>query len=196
MADFGLSRSFAGSFSENLTPTVVTRWYRPPELLFGAKNYSYGVDMWSIGCIFAELFLLNPYFPGDNDIDQLSTIFQAMGTPTLKQWPTMKNLPYYIEFTECKGTPFRNVLTAASSDAIDLLEKLLVYDPSKRISAKDALNHPFFKNGDYTPIDKLPLPIESNDEKIVHVTNVRNVRDEIKDSDGMEIVTKLNFDEI
>ena len=63
------------------------RWYRPPELLFGCRYYGTGVDIWSVGCIFAELMLRIPYLPGESDMDQLKTIFRALGTPTEEDWP-------------------------------------------------------------------------------------------------------------
>lgn len=153
--------------------------------------------MWSVGCIFAELFLLNPYFPGENDLDQVSTIFQAIGTPTEKQWPLMKDLPFYMEFTECQGTPFKNVLTAASHEAIDLLEKLLVYDPTKRLSVDEALNHRFFKSGDITKPEHLPLPPHVDQQEVHHVANVRNVIKELENTEDISKITKsLNFDDV
>ena len=66
---------------------VSPRWYRPPELLFGCRYYSTAVDIWSVGCIFAELMLRTPYLPGESDMDQLKTIFRALGTPTEEEWP-------------------------------------------------------------------------------------------------------------
>jgi cyclin-dependent kinase 7 len=66
---------------------VSSRWYRPPELLFGCRYYSTAVDIWSVGCIFAELMLRTPYLPGESDMDQLKTIFRALGTPTEEEWP-------------------------------------------------------------------------------------------------------------
>jgi cyclin-dependent kinase 7 len=87
IADFGLARIYGDPVT--MTPTVITRWYRPPELLFGAQYYSDAVDIWSCGCIFAELMLRTPYFASETDIDQLKTIFQARGTPKEKDWPVM-----------------------------------------------------------------------------------------------------------
>lgn len=86
LADFGLARTY-GEPTGNMSPQVVTRWYRAPELLFGARDYSYGVDMWAVGCIFAELMLRVPYMAGETDIEQLQTIFRALGSPTDKEWP-------------------------------------------------------------------------------------------------------------
>ena len=86
LADFGLAKRF-GDPSVPMTPTVVTLFYRAPELLYGARAYSIGVDMWAMGCIFAELMLRTPYLPGESDLSQLETIFRALGTPTDVDWP-------------------------------------------------------------------------------------------------------------
>jgi cyclin-dependent kinase 7 len=86
IADFGLARDW-GDPGKQMTSQVVTRWYRAPELLFGAKEYSYAVDIWAVGCIFAELMLRTPYVAGDSDMDQLTKIFHALGTPTEADWP-------------------------------------------------------------------------------------------------------------
>src|SRR5882757_764274 len=76
----------------SLTYTILCRWYRPPELLFGSRYYSAAVDTWSVGCIFAELMLRIPYLPGESDMDQLKTIFRALGTPTEDDWPVRSYL--------------------------------------------------------------------------------------------------------
>ncbi|XP_002741179.2 cyclin-dependent kinase 7-like [Saccoglossus kowalevskii] len=103
LGDFGLAKYF-GSPNRAYTHQVVTRWYRCPELLFGARIYGIGVDMWAIGCILAELLLRVPFLAGDSDLDQLSKIFQALGTPTEEQWPGMTALPDYVEFKKFPGT--------------------------------------------------------------------------------------------
>lgn len=86
ITDFGLARYF-GSPNREYSHMVVTRWYRSPELLFGAKAYGTGVDMWSVGCIIGELLLRKPIFPGESDIDQLVKIFNVLGTPKEEDWP-------------------------------------------------------------------------------------------------------------
>jgi cyclin-dependent kinase 7 len=120
-----------------MTSRVVTRWYRAPELLLGATSYGCNVDIWSIGTIFAELMLRTPYLAGDSDINQLHITFRALGTPTEDEWPGLKLLPDYCETQKFSKTPLKSLFTAASSDALDLLEKMLKYDPIKRISAKE-----------------------------------------------------------
>jgi len=155
-----LSRQF-GSPNPRFTHQVVTRWYRAPELLYGAKAYGPGVDIWSIGCIFAELMLRNPYFPGDSDIDQLSKIFHALGTPTEDSWPGMSSLPDFVPFNPSLPTPFKQLFSAASDDAIDLLSQMLKFDPNSRCTATLALQHPYFTN-DPSPTLPSHLPNSSN----------------------------------
>ncbi len=106
LTDFGLAKKFANPDME-LTQGVITRWYRPPELLFRARYYGEKVDVWSIGCIFAELFLKKPLFRGDTDIDQLSKIFGIRGTPSNETWPNVQKLPNFIKFQESLGVPLK-----------------------------------------------------------------------------------------
>ncbi|KAL5513242.1 KIN28 [Sanghuangporus vaninii] len=156
IADFGLARDFADP-GYKMTCQVITRWYRPPELLFGCRYYGTAVDIWSVGCIFAELMLRTPYLPGESDMDQLKTIFRALGTPTEDEWPGYSKLPDYITVGQFPKPPLRDLFTAATPEALNLLSKCLAYDPRKRISCKDALNHPYFFASPYpTHPSKLP----------------------------------------
>lgn len=143
IADFGLARLHA-SPKARLTHQVITRWYRPPELLFAAKTYGPSVDIWSIGCIFAELILRMPYLPGDSDIDQLSKIFQARGTPTKEDWPDHDSLPAFLQFTETSPPDQKLFFLAASLAGHDLMDGMLRMNPVKRVSAKEALQHAYF----------------------------------------------------
>ncbi|EIM86789.1 Pkinase-domain-containing protein [Stereum hirsutum FP-91666 SS1] len=162
IADFGLARDFADPGSK-MTCQVITRWYRPPELLFGCRYYSSAVDIWSVGCIFAELMLRIPYIAGESDMDQIKKTFMALGTPTEQDWPGHKKLPDYVPVGNFQRTPLRDVFTAASTDTLDLLGKCLLYEPRRRISAKEALSHPYFFALPYpTHPSKLPkkaLPV-------------------------------------
>jgi len=158
IGDFGLAKSY-GSPNRVYTHQVVTRWYRPPELLFGAKNYGVGVDMWAMGCILAELLLRVPFLPGESDLGQLSKIFETLGTPTEADWKDIKSLPDYVDFKKFPRIPLTEIFSAASDDLLDLLEKLFLYDPVLRIDATQALKHPYFSNRPApAPGSQLPRP--------------------------------------
>ncbi|KAK9709054.1 Cyclin-dependent kinase catalytic subunit [Basidiobolus ranarum] len=144
LADFGLARAF-GVPMRNYTHEVVTLWYRAPEILLGSRQYSTGVDMWSVGCIFAEMALGKPLFPGDSEIDELFHIFRLLGTPKDSIWPGVESLPDYKgTFPNWCPQNLAQVIPALDADGIDLLKKMLVFDPVYRISAKKALQHPYF----------------------------------------------------
>ncbi len=139
IADFGLARDFGDApdlVTKPLTVQVVTLWYRAPELLLAMSDYGPGIDIWAVGCIFAELMLRVPFLPGTSDFSQLDTIFRALGTPTEREWPGLGvvagNLgkPY-------PRTHLKTIFTAASADALNLLEKMMMYDPNSRITAAD-----------------------------------------------------------
>ncbi|KAB7499834.1 Cyclin-dependent kinase 7 [Armadillidium nasatum] len=130
IGDFGLAR-FYGSPNRPYSHQVVTRWYRAPELLFGARAYGTGVDMWAIGCILAEMLVRCPYFPGDSDLDQLTRIFTALGTPTDDDWPDMCKLPDFITFKQFDGSSLSDLFPAAGEDLIELLTSLLALNPLK-----------------------------------------------------------------
>ncbi|XP_032065024.1 cyclin-dependent kinase 3 isoform X2 [Thamnophis elegans] len=144
LADFGLARAF-GVPLRTYTHEVVTLWYRAPEILLGCKYYSTAVDIWSIGCIFAEMVARKALFPGDSEIDQLFRIFRTLGTPTESLWPGVTNLPDYKgNFPKWPRKDMKVIIPNLDQDGRDLLLQLLMYDPNKRISAKAALNHQYF----------------------------------------------------
>lgn len=145
LADFGLARAFSIPV-RTYTHEVITLWYRAPEILLGSRNYSTPVDIWSIGCIFAEMLTGNALFPGDSEIDQLFRIFRVLGTPTEQVWPGVTSLPDYQDSLPVWHPKNLADVIRADPIALDLLSRMLVYDPSVRITAKDALNHPYFAN--------------------------------------------------
>ncbi|CAL5349729.1 hypothetical protein CsSME_00036758 [Camellia sinensis var. sinensis] len=158
ICDFGLSRQY-GSPLKPYTHLVVTLWYRAPELLLGAKQYSTAIDMWSLGCIMAELLAKGPLFNGKTEFDQLDKIFRILGTPNETIWPGFSKLPgVKVNFVKHQYNLLRRKFPATSftgspvlSDAgFDLLNQLLTYDPEKRITAEDALKHEWFR--------EVPLP--------------------------------------
>lgn len=145
IADFGLSRAFGIPIGP-LTHEVITLWYRAPEILLGSDEYLLPVDMWSVGCIFAELVENKPLFPGDSDIDQIYKIFQALGTPQIKENPFLTNLPYFKPtFPQWKNNLSSKVPSLCKT-GLDLLQQFLIYDPAKRITARNALRHPYFSD--------------------------------------------------
>jgi len=160
LGDFGLAKYF-GSPNRQYTHMVVTRWYRAPELLFGAKQYGTGVDIWAVGCILAELLLRIPFLAGDSDLDQLSKIFQAMGTPTDETWPGLSTLPDYIQFKSYPGTPLTDIFTAAPDDLLECMGKLLALCPLQRSNSTDALKSGYFSNKPY-PSKGASLPLPSS----------------------------------
>ncbi|KAL7419748.1 TFIIH complex serine/threonine-protein kinase subunit kin28 [Cryptotrichosporon argae] len=143
IADFGLAREF-GDAAAKMTCQVITRWYRPPELLYGARYYAPAVDMWSMGTILVELVLRVPFLAGDTDIDQLKKTFHAMGTPTEQDWPGHTKLPDYHDIPGYPKNPWWNLVASLGRDGQDLARELLRYDPGARPSAREALHHRFF----------------------------------------------------
>ncbi|XP_062367008.1 cyclin-dependent kinase 2 isoform X3 [Cinclus cinclus] len=126
---------------------VVTLWYRAPEILLGCKYYSTAVDIWSLGCIFAEMITRRALFPGDSEIDQLFRIFRTLGTPDEAAWPGVSALPdYKATFPRWARQDLAKVLPPLDDEGRKLLAQMLHYDPNKRISAKAALGHPFFRD--------------------------------------------------
>jgi cyclin-dependent kinase len=146
LADFGLARAF-GIPVKNFTHEVVTLWYRAPDILMGSKDYNTSVDIWSVGCIFAEIVTKRPLFPGKNEDDQLNRIFKIRGTPNAEEWPGIQELPgYKPDFPVYEKENIANHIQGLDAEGIDLLERMLVHDPTKRISAKDAMKHPYLKD--------------------------------------------------
>lgn len=160
IADFGLARFF-GSPNRIYTCQVVTRWYRAPELLLGARNYGTGVDVWAIGCILAELLRRAPLFPGESDLDQLSKIIDILGSPN--DWPNMEMLPDYVAFKPCPAVPLNSIFLAADDDLIELLQKCLIYNPLKRCTCSQALQLSYFSKKPY-PCNNSDLPVAKQNE--------------------------------
>ncbi|GAA0142271.1 non-receptor serine/threonine protein kinase [Lithospermum erythrorhizon] len=159
LADFGLARSFSNDLNANLTNRVITLWYRPPELLLGATKYGTAVDMWSVGCIFAELLQGKPILPGKNEPEQLNKIFELCGSPDEINWPGVSKIQWYSKFKPARQMKrrVREVFRHFDRHAIDLLDKMLTLDPSQRITAKDALDAEYFWT-DPLPCDPRSLP--------------------------------------
>lgn len=160
LADFGMAR-YTSSPPPKLTQLVVTLWYRAPELLLGAEEYGFEIDIWSLGCIFAELLTRDPVFQGKNEVSQLSAIFNLLGTPTRENWPGFRSLPnakalHPLLSTSASQKPNLTptkfpYLTAAG---LRLLTSMLSLNPEDRPTTSSLAKHPYFRE------DPRPKPTE------------------------------------
>ncbi|KAL5285574.1 CDK20 family protein [Megaselia abdita] len=147
LADFGLARLYFSDEDRSYSPQVSTRWYRPPEILWGSQKYSISVDMWSTGCVFAEMLRGVPLLAGTTDIEQLALVIRTLGSPRLFEWPELRQLPDYnkIRFPHSNGLKWVNLFPSCTDNiAINLVSKLLVYNPKNRLTAGEALDHEYF----------------------------------------------------
>ncbi|KAI9012483.1 mitogen-activated protein kinase [Phycomyces nitens] len=150
ICDLGLARS-ANSADENsgfMTEYVATRWYRAPEIMLTFKEYTKAIDVWSVGCILAELMSGKPLFPGRDYHHQLTLILDVLGTPTMDDFYGIKSKrarDYIRSLPFKRRIPFSRLFPTASPMAVDLLEKLLTFNPEKRITVAEALEHPYLE---------------------------------------------------
>ncbi|GAX74697.1 hypothetical protein CEUSTIGMA_g2145.t1 [Chlamydomonas eustigma] len=157
IADLGLGRAFSIPV-KSYTHEIVTLWYRAPEVLLGSTHYATPVDMWSVGCIFAELVRKQALFPGDCELQQLLHIFKLLGTPTEENWPGVTRLRDWHEWPQWQAQDLKRIFPTLEAEGLDLMKKMFEYDPGRRISAKDALQHPYFSDLDKDVIDQLENP--------------------------------------
>jgi cyclin-dependent kinase len=143
IADFGLSRNFSIPIGK-FTHEVVTLWYRSPEILLGAKCYSTPIDLWSIGCILAEMLIGTPLFVGESELEQTLAIFRILGTPSKKNWPSTSEFRDWHEFPKWLPQKLAPILPNLDTEAIGVLKFFLRIDPARRITATKAINLPFF----------------------------------------------------
>jgi mitogen-activated protein kinase 15 len=188
LIDFGLARSVADiqvGDGNMLTEYVATRWYRAPEIILGSPKYTKAVDMWSIGCILGELIGGKPMFPGESTMNQLEKIIKVTGFPDKKEiasiqskfskdmlgddvWPNRRTM---------KKTPLSVMFPNTDKDGIDLLEKLLCFDPKKRLTAEQVLAHPYLKqfhNLRDEPVLPRPISISFDDNQRFSIAEYRN----------------------
>ena len=145
LADFGLARDI--NSEPPFTDYVATRWYRSPEVILNSKVYSSPIDIFALGAIIAELYTGVPLFPGKEASDQMNKICEVLGTPNQSDWNEGYDLANQIhfKFPQFRGKKLKNVINRASDNAINLLEMMLCFNPSKRPSAVKCLQHPFFQ---------------------------------------------------
>mmetsp|Transcript_10166 Transcript_10166/g.15892 ORF Transcript_10166/g.15892 Transcript_10166/m.15892 type:complete len:313 (-) Transcript_10166:2557-3495(-) len=145
IGDFGLSRNYNIPIGR-YTHEVVTLWYRAPEILLGAKCYSTPIDVWSIGCIFAEMITGKPLFCGESELEQLLGIFKILGTPTYKIWPGLGEFRDWHDFPNWSPQNLDNVFPNFDKQGKNLIQGMLRLDPNERVTVKTAINCPFFDN--------------------------------------------------
>lgn len=161
LADFGMARyTSTNPAPSNLTQLVVTLWYRAPELLLGATTYAFEIDVWSLGCIFAELLTREPLFQGKNEVDQLSKIFALLGTPTRDSWPSFRSLPNakalhpVLSSKNTMPSLTTSKFPYLTSSGLKLLSGMLALNPDDRPTAAEILDHAYFRE------DPRPKPKE------------------------------------
>ena len=158
LADLGSCR---GIYSKpSFTEYISTRWYRAPECLLTDGFYSFKMDIWSLGCVFFEILSLHPLFPGSNELDQISKIHDILGTPTPALLARIrKNAPTKFNFPSKTGTGIPRLLTQATAECLELLNGLLQYDSDFRLSSRQALRQPYFK--ELRDVDKRRAKLEA-----------------------------------
>ncbi len=164
LGDFGLARALNKGPNQRYTNRVVTLWYRPPELMLGERNYGPPVDMWGAGCIMAEMWTRRPIMQGETEQKQITLICQLCGSITVAEWPGVERLELFqkLELPANENRKLRDRLRHFVEDpyALDLIEKLLVLDPKKRIDADSTLEHDFFWK------DPLPMDVSKTLSKL------------------------------
>ncbi|KAI9681658.1 MAG: Cyclin-Dependent Kinase 7 [Trizodia sp. TS-e1964] len=197
LADFGLARSFSDPYRP-MTHQVITRWYRPPELLYGARFYSGAVDVWSVGTVFAELIIRTPFLAGNTDIHQLELIAQFVGSPLEENWPGVSNLPTYVAPSKAATQPVRGrdfymaTFGTAGAQGVDLLMSMLSLDPRKRITAKQILQHGWWAS-EPPPTKNQDLPKGGGAVKQVVAEHLKRGGADLEEGRGAKVARKLDF---
>lgn len=194
LADFGLARSFADP-GQLMSTQVITRWYRPPELFFGARYYGGAVDIWSMGIIFIELLKHAPWIAGDSDVQQLQRIAQYLGTPSEANWPGVSKLPQFVVPNADDVRPeadrmfWRREYPQLGNEGQELLSNMLRLDPRKRCTAREALENDWFRMEPYpTKPHKLPIKVDQEaEEKAGQDLKRRAGLDEFMDGSDMDL---------
>ena len=176
ISDFGSAKKCEGE--EKNVSYICSRYYRAPELIFSNTDYDSSIDIWSFGCVIAEMFLGKPLFQGDNSVDQLLQIIKILGTPDSEQLSFLNknNTMNSYQFPIVKPITLSKLLNGKPKEAINLLQKILVYEPHRRLSAYEIMAHPFFdelRNQDISQNGKFMIPSLFDFSK-AEITNCKN----------------------
>ncbi|KAL3998856.1 Protein kinase domain family protein [Acanthocheilonema viteae] len=164
IADFGLAREIRSR--PPFTDYVSTRWYRAPEILLRSTSYNSPIDIWALGCIMAELYMLRPLFPGTSELDQLFKIITILGTPSKDDWPEGYQLAIAMnfKFQQCVAIPFSTIVNSIGSDGLKLMTDMMLWNPEKRPSAIASLKYRYFLVGEKLGASAVSQPSTSNRE--------------------------------
>lgn len=197
LADFGMARYTSSPPPPHLTQLVVTLWYRAPELLLGTTTYTSAIDIFSLGCIFAELLTNAPLFPGKNEVDQISRIFSLLGTPTSTSWPGFRSLPnakalhpVLSKAPEISSRLAPTMFPYLSTAGLELLTDCLSLNPADRPSADEILGHRYFREEPRAKAKEMmpTFPSKGSGEKRRKVSSPQApVRGEAPRIDGREL---------
>lgn len=200
LADFGLARcieSFDGRDQKSdMSNNVITLWYRPPELLLGSIKYSTTVDIWSAGCVLAELQLGRPLFPGKTELEELDLICRIIGTPSLTSWPELVELPNYDAMLR-NMTQYGNTLKFTygakfSESSLQLLDRILVANPLRRPSSSIILAHRYFSTTPIPPEDPTNMdPLNLAPGTSFHEFKTKQMRKQKEEESKIEASSKL-----
>lgn len=165
LADFGLARIYDKYREKDYTNRVITLWYRPPELLLGTTKYGPAVDIWGLGCLLVEMFVGKAIFLGTDELSQLECIYKICGTPTEESWPGISQYPWFHLATPNQHyrDRFIELFSKLSPETITLARKMLYMDPGQRISAREALESPYFTSERPFACDNIDLPLPDGD---------------------------------
>ena len=178
VADFGLAREIRSR--PPFTDYVATRWYRAPEILLKSTNYNSPVDIFALGCIMAELYTLSPLFRGTSEMDQIYKVCSILGAPTQTGWSEGYKLAAQMgfNFPQYPAVPLNSIIPNACDDAIQLISEMIKYDPNKRPSAQQVLQHPYFAN--YVHIERLMTPQMSEGSPVLQLRELKEKESPIK----------------
>jgi cyclin-dependent kinase 7 len=195
LADFGLARSYANP-GRPMSTNVITTWYRPPELFFGAKHYAGAVDIWSVGMVFAELIIRAPYIWANSEIEQIAKICETLGTPTEENWPGVTKLPKYIVHEPTRPLISREEwmmrLGSVGNEGVDLLIEMLTFDPRRRITAEGVLSHKWWSL-EPRPTDLAELPRKREGGQEAMGEDLKRRPGVLDEESGTKVARKLDF---